>query len=222
MDVTSKEKLIKNSLNNNGNIKHYRINIVNGCDSLFNNYKEKLGTLLQDNMFSIRHYTNVTDIDTDLFDRLDDLNKDWFNLFVFNVNTCSMGCDNKNCTYFCNNSSKCLNPLKCFDITTSNPKEMTLKQLTTMNYSMKWTYENMDFENYTHVIVSNFHENYIKNVLRSVNNCVKTVDMLHYIKYHEYYENLLETIYYSIISRSNKMKQDWVNTLRYVRSALFF
>ena len=199
-------------------IQHVRLNIVNGCDNLYFNYNETLSPLLEDDRFSIVHYRNIREINDDLFDRLNELNKRWLNVFVYNVNTCSDGCVNKSCIH--HKEGKCINPHSCFSSKSNGSVDQLLSQLTTINESIKWAHKYINMDNYTHTLVSTLDERFIKNVLRNVNDCMKSVDLLKYINYNDYKTELLTLIYMALKVRSDFMKQRWVRALQKARVAL--
>lgn len=200
--------------------KHYRVNVVNGCDNLVRSYNKTLEDLISVNDFSFRNYRNITDLDSDLFSRLDELNSNWFNLFIFNVNNCSNGCQTQACKYYNCNGSKCSKPYKCYYDEIDNSTNSLHSQLSTINHTIKWTHDNMNMDNYSYVIVSSLEESFVKHILKSVNNCMKSVDMIKFINYDCIKEELYKTIYYSIKSRSTKQKEEWHRALQGIRAAL--
>ena len=65
-------------------IQHCRINVVNGAKEIFKKYKETLNTIDED-CISVRFYQDHNSLHSDLFPDPDFMSRDWFNLFVFNI-----------------------------------------------------------------------------------------------------------------------------------------
>lgn len=80
-------KKILDLIRNDSEINHFRINVINGGEKYYLKYMSFLSELVKENpdLISIKYYPKYKELINDvLID--DELHKDWFNLFIFNIN----------------------------------------------------------------------------------------------------------------------------------------
>lgn len=78
------QQSIRKKIQEDKHFQHCRINVVNGVNEFFRNYKETLAKL-ESKEVTVRFYKNGPELYEDLFLEKDFMAKDWFNLFVFNL-----------------------------------------------------------------------------------------------------------------------------------------
>lgn len=66
-------------------LNHCRINIINGVKNVFTKYKASLSQIEEGDCISVKCYSNHNTLHNDLFVDQEFMEKDWFNLFVFNI-----------------------------------------------------------------------------------------------------------------------------------------
>jgi len=78
---------IARTINEDETLKHCRINVINGANEVFKKYKDALNTeaIVDDGTISVRYYTDHKILHEDLFVDPNFMSHNWFNLFVFNI-----------------------------------------------------------------------------------------------------------------------------------------
>jgi hypothetical protein len=110
-------------------IKHCRVNVVNGCSDVFVKYKHNLAEIEDKDHISVRFYKSIGQLHEDLFHMEDFMADDWFNLFVFNVNYCKHLCINEECQYFNTLTMTCDQPMYCIDAVSVDGKTTVRERL---------------------------------------------------------------------------------------------
>jgi len=219
--VTSNVQTIVNDIveliENDSQIEHCRINIVNGYGDVFTKYKNNLKAIEDKEHISVRFYNDVIDLNKDIFRDDDFMAEDWFNLFAFNLNYCNHICINRGCDSYGMEVQVCDKPYYCVDATCigtdSSVRETLMNDIRGIDFIVKELRSRFDSKFYATTIVSLLSQKLIHNSFEEFTGEECPIKNLRYLDYDFDGEEIMSYMYKILRTHSTEFLNKWSNVL---------
>jgi len=200
-------------------IKHCRVNIINGCGDIFMKYKRNLSEIEDKDYVSVRFYSTIDDIHEDLFHEENFMADDWFNLFVFNLNYCRHLCINDDCTHYnqitmmCDQPAYCIEAV-CLDESDVTVQERLLEDVRGIDLIMNELSSRFDSKFYASTIVSMLPQQLIHNSFELTTGEECPIKSLRYLDFDFDGEEIITYMYKILRTHSTEFLTKWSGALK--------